>query len=55
MKMSKIIIKKNDTADIILLKNSLNKHIENEEYEKASVVKRWIDEINEQYKNKSKK
>ena len=34
------------SADIQLLELKLRKYLQEEEYEKAAVIKRWIDEIN---------
>jgi len=33
------------SQDILFLENKLKIHIINEDYEKASVIKRWIDEL----------
>ena len=36
--------------DIIFLKRRLNVVVEKEEYEKAAIIKRWIDELMNFYK-----
>jgi len=41
---SKKTIKKK-SMDILFLEKRLKEHIRDEEYEKASVIKRWIDEL----------
>lgn len=38
------------TMDILFLERRLKQLIKDEEYEKASVIKRWIDELNEKSK-----
>lgn len=40
--------------DIIFLKRRLETLVENEEYEKAVIIKKWIDDLMEFYKIKHK-
>lgn len=39
--------KKEKSLDILYLESKLIKYVKDEEYEKAAVIKRWIDELYE--------
>jgi protein-arginine kinase activator protein McsA len=45
--------KKTKSIDILFLERKLIYYISHEEYEKASVIKRWIDELEEKEKKNS--
>ena len=50
---SSSLLKKKKSSDIIFLENKIKEHIINEDYEKASVLKRWIDELSAKEKEKN--
>jgi len=41
---------KQKSLDILFLEYKLKKLVEQEEYERASVIKRWIEELSEKHK-----
>ncbi len=47
------ISEKKKSPDILFLENKIKQHIINEDYEKASVIKRWIDELDAKEKEKN--